>query len=965
MKNKYSVSRRLLCLLILAYTVTFPVFADWNNFIINYNKNLYGKGSQTWRIAPYNSSWVYFANKNGMLQFDGSSWNLFPLHNHSDVRSVFPSAVEKRIYVGGINEFGYFSPEVGGQLAYTCMSDSLSDTERFIGNIWRIHENDNILYIQGDGKVLKFLNGKYTTIEVQSKIDCSDMVNGVLYIGTDKGVYVLVGNTFFPLRGAESLALKRIRGIIPHNKGVLIVTAYDGLYYYDGKTAVPFMTGAEAFMKENEVFCVATSEGKIALGTVHKGVILIDSKTLDLKYFNENNGLQNNTVLSVSFDALGNLWAGLDNGIDYVCLNSSLTNLYTYPYSFGTGYAAFLSGNRLFLGTNRGLYYTQYPVEQNGNLPDIRTVPNSSGQVWDLCQIGDDLFCLHDRGLFLLKGTYLERVGELSGTWTCKLIMGSKNRMFVGAYDGMYLVEKENGRWHVAGKIQGLFDSCRFFEQESSQVVWILKSATMMRVELDKSLLQVVNIKNYGVEQGFPSDRDVYVSKVNGKIYFATPKGIYQYNKAIDRMEPCREMDYLLNGVNPYLRLLEYNNHLISLSRKEVCIANLRTYKKGSGTVIVPIEMPSVELVQGAERIVPITDSLMVIPNDNGFALLKIPSSTLVKEMNYSMSIRKVFISYPKDSLIYTGNFLGEKQTPKIPYSHNSIRFEYSLSSFVGGEELSYQYRLNGNDWSDFTTSKTKEYSNMPEGEYLFEVKAVFQNGTTVADSFSFRILPPWYRTSIAYGVYFLILLLMLWYIYKWDDIRVNRKKRQAVVEKEKELLLLEREHEEENARKESHIMKLEKERLEHDLQHKSQEMANLMINFVRKNEILTEIKSELLKVISSLRSDKIKESRQMLLLVNNKIDSNMQSDDVLKRIEEQFDLIHNDFMKHLHEKHPDLSLNERMMCAYLKMNLSTKEIAPLLNLSVRGVETIRYRLRKKFSLEREDSLIDYLNLNF
>ena len=85
-------------------------------------------------------------------------------------------------------------------------------------------------------------------------------------------------------------------------------------------------------------------------------------------------------------------------------------------------------------------------------------------------------------------------------------------------------------------------------------------------------------------------------------------------------------------------------------------------------------------------------------------------------------------------------------------------------------------------------------------------------------------------------------------------------------------------------------------------------------------------------------------------------------SDVEFDRLEDQFDLIHNNFMKRLHAKHPELSHNERMMCAYLKMNLSTKEIAPLLNISVRGVETIRYRLRKKFALEREDSLTDYLS---
>ncbi len=96
-------------------------------------------------------------------------------------------------------------------------------------------------------------------------------------------------------------------------------------------------------------------------------------------------------------------------------------------------------------------------------------------------------------------------------------------------------------------------------------------------------------------------------------------------------------------------------------------------------------------------------------------------------------------------------------------------------------------------------------------------------------------------------------------------------------------------------------------------------------------------------------------------MVLNNKIDSNIQNDEVLRRIEEEFDLIHNNFMKHLGEKHPNLSPNERIMCAYLKMNLSTKEIAPLINISVRGVETLRYRLRKKLGLSREESLTDYL----
>lgn len=255
-----------------------------------------------------------------------------------------------------------------------------------------------------------------------------------------------------------------------------------------------------------------------------------------------------------------------------------------------------------------------------------------------------------------------------------------------------------------------------------------------------------------------------------------------------------------------------------------------------------------------------------------------------------------------------------------------------------------------------------QEYSKLHEGDYKFQVRVKLECGNIISDEFSFVVLPPWYRSKTAYFIYFLLLIVAIFFLYKWDDARIKRKKLQVALEKDKQMKNLEEEFEAENKRKEHQIMQLEKEKLEHDLQHKSQEMANLMINLVRKNEILNEIKSDLYKIMSALKNDHSKEVKQMILLTNNKIDSNIQSDEVLKRIEEQFDLIHNNFMKRLQEKHPDLSVNERMMCAYLKMNLFSKEIAPLLNISIRGVETLRYRLRKKFNLSRDENLIDYLN---
>ncbi|WP_370526817.1 transcriptional regulator [Bacteroides sp. 51] len=953
----------LLCMGMIAPVLCYS--ADWNNFIINYNKNLYGKGSQTWQINTYDESWIYFANQSGMLQYDGNSWSVFPLNNDSDVRSVLPSNTQKRIYVGGISEFGYFEPGENGHLIYVCLSDSLSEEERAIGNIWGIHEADNILYIQGDNRVIKYLNGKFTSIDAGCKIDCSDMVKGVLYVGTDNGVMVLIGNTFFPLRGADSLQTKRIRGVIPHTSGVIVVTAYDGLFHCDGDLCIPYKTGVEDFLTENEIFCVAASDDLIALGTVHKGIVVFNRLTREVKYFNENNGMQNNTVLSLAFDSSANLWAGLDNGIDYVCLSSPLTNLYTYPYSYGTGYDAALAGDHLFLATNRGLYYTKYPIALSANRPDILPVPHSSGQVWSLRKIGDQIFCMHDRGLFLIEGLSLKRVGQISGTWTCQLVTGTEDKMYVGVYDGLYLLQKKAGQWTVVHRVAGTSDSFRYFEQESAHVLWMSDQNRCMRIELDPTLSRVVKQTLYDAKDGFPSDKRIRINKIGSKVYFSTVEGIYEYNHYASRMERSEDISSRLNGAGPYYSIKEYNDHILGLNQREICISNLVTYKRGASTHILPLDMSAVELVRGAETLVPLSDSLVIIPNDNGFALARVLAQRQRKDYSKAVHIRNVFISYPKDSLIYTDNFRGEKLQSKVPYAQNAVRFEYGITSFTHGEEVSYQYRMDNGEWSDFTKSMVKEYSNLSEGEHTFQVKAVFADAMSATDSFTFRVLPPWYRTNIAYICYILLFAALMWYVYKWDDVRVKRKKQQAVVEKDKELQEREREFEKENARKERQIIQLEKDKLEHDLQYKSQEMANLMINFVRKNEILTEIKADLFKVMSAAKAGGGKDIRQLLLLVSNKIDSNIKSDDVLKRIEEQFDLVHNNLMKRLQERHPDLSLNERMMCAYIKMNLSSKEIAPLLNISVRGVETVRYRIRKKLLLEREDSLTDYLNSNF
>ncbi|MGL4851714.1 MAG: transcriptional regulator [Phocaeicola sp.] len=946
-----------LLILFLFYPIL-SLSAEWNSFVLNFDKKRYGHGSQTWQISSYNENWTFFANKKGMLQFDGNEWKTFQMNNKFDVRSVLASTSHKRVYVGGINEYGFYEADEIGNMSYHCMSDTIDDAFRFIGNVWGIQEIDHILYFVGDRKVVKYLNGEYTVIEVDKKIDCSSVIRGTLYIGTDEGVWVLIGNQFFPLQDGDLLKSKRIRGFVPYEDGMLIVTAYNGLYYFDGQKLDVYHTGVEDFLTQNEVFSVAINESMIALGTVHKGIVLLDIKDKRAKYINEYSGLYNNTVLSLYFDTEGNLWAGLDNGISYIYLNSHCTNLYAHPDSFGTGYAAEIQNGLLYLGTNRGLYYTTYPVQFVNGRADIKAIPNSSGQVWNICRVGEDLFCTHDRGLFKIEGTTMTRIGDITGALSCKPLLNRPNLMFIGTYFGLYLAKKEMGSWHIIGRFNELNDYCRFLEQENEQVLWYQNVDHLVRIEFDVDPMRTISRKSYYAKDGLPENSPINLSKINDEVCFVTNSGIYQYNPFSDRIEPYRKYDNKLIKSANNLNVLEYENNLISLTPFEVCISDNVSLSDEELSTIYPLNRSFIGLVPTFETLIPINDSLLIIPNENGFALLKHSVTSTGNNHNDKVFIKKV---YAIDSLIYVANFLNKRNTFELTNTQNAIRFEFGVPYHNINEGIEYNCRLNKGEWSSSLVLPIKEYNQLYEGKHVFEVKATLPDGTISIDSFEFTILPPWYRTTTAYVIYLLLLLLSGWFIYYWDRSRMRRNKQRAISDKERELLKLEHDYELEKEEKERQIMLLEKEKLEHELQHKSQEITNLMINVVRKNDMLTEIKTEILKVISQLKSEGLNEGKQQLIIINNKIESNIQSDEVLKRIEAEFDLLHNNFMKRLGAKHGDLSNNERMMCAYLKMNLSTKEIAPLLNISTRGVETIRYRLRKKFNLEREDSLTDYL----
>jgi DNA-binding CsgD family transcriptional regulator len=214
--------------------------------------------------------------------------------------------------------------------------------------------------------------------------------------------------------------------------------------------------------------------------------------------------------------------------------------------------------------------------------------------------------------------------------------------------------------------------------------------------------------------------------------------------------------------------------------------------------------------------------------------------------------------------------------------------------------------------------------------------------------------MPPWYRTIWAGIVYLLIFLTVNYLFYKWlkRKFRLQRAKYEA---EQKKLLYI---HELEINKTESELVALRNEKLEADINFKNSELASSAMHLVKKGELLTKLKSELSQVIKGLDNPiAIEELKKMRKSLSE--DDNM--DQEWENFTKHFDKVHSDFVVGLKEKHPNISASELKLCAYLRMNLTTKEIAQLMNISVRGVEISRYRLRKKLGIPSEQNLFDYL----
>lgn len=927
----------------------------------NFPKKAYRAGTQNWDAAQDAHGVMYFANNNGLLRFDGSYWSCLPVDNHTIVRSVAISP-DGRVFVGAQSELGYFSPGSDGRLHYHSLVDLLPESQRSFEDVWDIVFWNGDVFFRTNRVVFQYKGQQLLTHEPCGALTAlfSDGRQMILQCGV-ADLLIFRNERFEPFAALPDLG-SAVTGALPWSGDTLLLSSLkNGLFYLVNGQSGPWETPHDALLREKRIYTAAAlPNGQLALGTSLDGLIVLDTQRRMFRHLTNKNGLQNNNILHVYCDRSGNAWLGLDNGIDYVVLTSPFNSVIPDGDLQGTGYAAAVYRGMLYLGVSNGVYAAPwkdfYDTETE---PFFQRVKASDGQVWSLNERGGQLLMGHHEGAFRLDNATASRISALPGAWT--FVQLNDDYLLGGTYNGLLLYRKTPaGAWAFDEALRGLQESCRIMVRDADGAVWVSHPYRgLYRVEWQAERKSDISVRFYNAANGLPSDLNNYVFTLSGKAVFATEKGLYRFDKASDRFMPDRDFNNMLGiaGRLQYLREDALGN-IWFVAEQEVGM--LRVNDLGVKKEVSKQVFPELngKLVGGFEFMYPIDRDNILFGTEQGFIHYH-PATSLAADTLVEVVFRYINASNgPRDSiLLEDGQPAPSAEGPVLTAVWNNLRFAYAATDYAHPDLLQYRVQLVGydSDWSEWSAETARAYTNLGAGAYTFKVQARRKNGpASPILAYSFKIRPPWYSSIAARLCYaFLFIGLMAWLMYRQRKKLESEKAQLTVKHQQKEA-----QHLREVERSQAALVEIQNEKLADEIKFKNQELASLTMHLVQKGEILLTVQEALNHILEKSTHPSVKKEVQQLL---NLLNFDAKLDEDWEQFAFRFDQVHVDFLKHLREKFPQLSTSDHKLCAFLRMNLSTKEIAPLLNISVRGVEASRYRLRKKLNLPNDVNLTDFM----
>lgn len=926
---------------------------EFTPVVSQFSKKDYNASNQNWSVGQSKDGVLYFGNNQGLLEFDGSMWQLHYIRENKTVRSLMIKG--NRIYVGSFEEFGYFEKNETGQLIYTSLSAKLHNYAMMNDEIWNILDFNGTVIFQSFTSYFTFKDNKVQGFRCPYTFLFFNIFNNKIYTHTDQlgfSEFDSKANSFVPIK--NSVLKSPVIAVLTFDRAhALLVTQSDGLFLFDGINVSRFATEADEELKKAQVNrAIISPDGIIVIGTILNGVTAINKDGKKLWTLNTSNVLQNNTVLGMFCDKDNNLWLALDKGISLIQLNSSIRYIHSFNPSVGSIYSLSYKAPNLLIGTNQGLYKAKLNLGSKV-ISNLQLEQKIKGQVWSVNSFDNQEICGNNEETFKIAPNDTKIISPVRGGICIKrgLIHG-KEVLVQGTYTQLCIYEKVKDKWTFSHALDGFLNPIRYIEIDYTGTIWASHlHQGLYAIQLSPDLRKIEHIttfKSLDKKHEYP----INVFSINNRVVFTDNTAFYTYDDIQKKIVPYDELNKSLGYFSHAYRVCYFNSDLYWFIRDGE--SALVQVKPGAIKILDVVQYALFlnQTVDDYQNIIPVSENECLFTLENGLALYQTHKSNgitfhphlMIKSIQTSDAESKEIVYLPV-----------QNTTPSAtPFRRNNIVFTVFYPQFTNLNNIKFRYKLEGLDavWSDPTASSRKVYNYLPHGEYLLKAQVLTKSGIRLSElSYSFEVEPPFYLSGAAKLIYALLIVLLAVGLYLYILRLIHVKKEKVRVEQEEI-------RQKEIEKREKQIFALQKEKLDSELVVKSKELAVSTMTIIKKNEILVTIKEEVINQKEALGSQYPNKYYDKLIRL---LDENLSSEEDWAVFQTNFDRIHENFFRNLHSNYPEFTSNDLRFCAYLRLNSSSKDIAHLMNISLKGVEVARSRIRKKIGLPSTKSLTEFM----
>ncbi|MCX6327482.1 MAG: SpoIIE family protein phosphatase [Bacteroidia bacterium] len=753
-------------------------------FIRNFTPKEYGASQQNWSIAQDQRGIMYFANNDGLLEFDGVSWKLVSLPG---LRSVVIDTMG-RIYAGMENDMGYLEPDSRGNLKFYSLKDKIPGGPADITTVYSMHKMGDQIIFQTDDNIYLYRDEKMKILQSKESFLFGYVVHDRFYAMEMKsGLYYLNNDSLVFIKGSDFFTGEKISFMLPYGTNqVLIGTRNKGLYIYspDGPEVFykpAYFKEVDDFLVRNQSYCgTVLTGGDFAIGSITEGIIVFDTLGRIKDKYYKNAGLQDNTVLSLYSDQSGQLWTALDIGISLIQNNLPFRNYTDLDGLFGSPLCLKYFRDRFYVGTGQYLH-----IQNRKGV--FETIEGTESQNFILFEANGILLLGCTSGIFEIKDRQaipLENTSALA----ILSIVPLKNHpgyFLAGEGNGLFLLEYRNSKWKLNHRIKGFEKAAYDICVDENENIWVSTTIELLRLKINAESDSVILMQKGADIKGFPSNYGWPFALNSGEVVFGSGKGIYRYIDQKELFEPHPDFNMIKGKVLPFSQVKNGDIWFDEEMETGHHERGVLMYRNGKYLMYkTPFyKFTDLESGESPHNVCQAPDSTIFYGTSSGLIQYN-PKLKFNTASSFQTLIRKV---YCKDSLLFGGgqklnSDFAKNNNYEIAYKQNDMTFHFAAAYYEDSEKNLYSYRLVGADtsWSEWVRDNKKEYTNLPEGKYRFEVKSKNQYQMVgVTASYSFHIKPPWYREWWAYGLYVILLVTLIWIIVKYNIRRLVKQKDQ------------------------------------------------------------------------------------------------------------------------------------------------------------------------------------------